>query len=104
MSDIDAYYSRHDTVPFEANLPTTLTSSDSVEFLLGSSTEGEPEVVGDARIESEDGSVVYRWSEGETDRVGRHYVKWKVSYGSDGTTERFPKDGFDTLYFSESYE
>jgi len=95
-----------DTVPLEAHLPVDLTTASSVSFWMGDSDGNTVIDYKSAVIDNkvpEDGIVYYQWASTETERLGRHNIRWRVTWDS-GNDEHFPKDVGDELYFFESGE
>lgn len=99
---------RGDTRPsLEAQLldenrqPRDLQSADEVRFHM--KDVDTQDVVIDSQssvLNASEGRVVYEWSEGDTDTLGRHHAEFEIHYTS-GEVETFPNGGNIEVYISE---
>lgn len=85
----------------EERQPRDLSLVDVVNFHM--KQVDSQEVVVDATgsvFNDSEGKVIYEWSSGDTDTIGRHEAEFEIQY-SNGTTETFPNNGFIEVYITE---
>lgn len=93
------HYKQNDTVSIHDTLADDLTNATSVKFQLSETPGGGTVVNRHAVIQNQESDLVrYDWHTGETDRVGVHYVEWRVEF-SDGSVETYPRNGYKPLRF-----
>lgn len=85
----------------EKRQPRDLSLVDTVEFHMRDVDTQEVVVNGTGSVLNEsEGKVIYEWSEGDTDTLGRHDGEFEVHY-SNGTVETFPNNDFIDIYITE---
>jgi len=81
--------------------PRDLQTVDEVRFHM-KDVDTQEVVVDDTGsiLNTSEGRVVYEWSDGDTDTLGRHQAEFEVHYG-DGGTETFPNGDNIEVYITE---
>jgi hypothetical protein len=81
--------------------PRDLQTVDEVRFHM-KDVDTQEVVVDDTGsiLNANEGRVVYEWSDGDTDTLGRHQAEFEVHY-SDGGTETFPNGDNIEVYITE---
>lgn len=105
---IDFYIKQGDTLPV---LQSTLTDASgnavnvtggTVTFSMTAMIGGTAKVAGvTASFTAAGGSagiVSYAWATSDTDTAGVYFAEWLYTAAGGGGTERFPNDGYLTVY------
>lgn len=81
--------------------PKDFSNVDSVQFHM-LDVDTQEVVVNSAGtvLNASDGKLVYVWSDGDTDTLGRHEAEFEVSY-TNGGSETFPNSGNIDVYITE---
>lgn len=80
--------------------PRNLQSVNKVRFHMKSVDTQDVVVDGTANVLSaSEGKVVYEWSDGDTDTLGRHEAEFEIEYNNG--VETFPNSGNIEVYITE---
>lgn len=85
----------------ENRQPRDLQSVDTVKFHMKDVDTQELVVEDNGTVlNAEEGRVVYEWSDGDTETLGRHEAEFEITY-SGGETETFPNSDNIEVYITE---